>query len=258
MKVISNILFLILFLAVGSCFEPPQFSNTPSLGEVTVRVQKVTGTTIPDSLIVTVKFTDGDGNIGIDPSENSPPFNERWFFLQNPTPTCEPGLLAPCTRISYVDQSKLSNYVTYKLRRTNPSYDTLPAFIAPFDCLKYYVLKNSSNNQPIDTLYNQLNPRYNNFFVDVLVKNGATFQKYEFKQAPYPKCDIYGLNGRLPILAKDKDVSVSLPLEGVITYKVTSSSFQPLLNKTLKLSICLMDREGNRSKTVESKEFTLN
>jgi hypothetical protein len=256
MKRISGILIFTLFLGMGSCFDPPEFSNIPSITFEDVRVQEVPGATNPDSLIVTISFRDGDGNIGIDGSENSPPFHERWYFLQNPSPTCE-GIPAPCTKIHFVDQGNLNNYVTYKLRRQGAPYDTLPAFVRPFDCLNYRVLKNE-NNTPIDTVYTQLNPRYNNFFVEVWVKNGADFQKYDFNQAPYPDCEIYGLDGRLPILAKDRDVSLKLPLEGVITYKVTSASFGQLIGKTLKLWVWIMDRDGNISRKVESKEFVLN
>lgn len=257
MKAIHSILVLIILLVVVSCFDPPQFSDTPSITIDDVRVKEVPGAATPDSLIITINFQDGDGNIGLEGSENEPPFNERWFFLINPTATCEDGVLAPCTKKSFIDESNLDNYVSYSLRRTSVDYDTLPQFIPPYDCSRYFVLKNA-NNVALDTLYNQLNPRYNNIFVDVLVKNGATFEKFDFLGQGYPRCDIYGLNGRLPILAKGQDLSQELPLEGTITYKITSASFSPLIGKTLKLQIWIMDRDGNTSNVDVSNEFTLN
>ena len=242
---------------VGACFEPPQFSNVPSITIENVRVKAVAGASTPDSLIVSIGFKDGDGNIGISGSENGPPYHERWFFLTSPLPTCEPGVPAPCTRVSYIDEGNLANYVTYKLRRQGAPYDILPAFAQPYDCVNYVVLKNS-NQVTIDTLYSEPNPQYFNLFIDVYVKNGASFQKFEFNNAPYPNCNIYGLNSRLPILAKDGDVNSKLPLEGVITYKLTSASFTPLIGKTLKLKIRIMDRDGNESNEDESNEFAFN
>jgi hypothetical protein len=244
-------------LLVGSCFEPPEFSIFPEIEVENVRVKNIADPTQPDSLIISINFKDGDGNIGIDGSENGPPFHERWFFLKNPSPTCEPGVAAPCTKISFIDQTNLANYITYKLRRAGTPYDTLPALSQPSDCLKYVVLRNS-NNAAIDTLYSQLNSRYFNLFISVYVKNGATFQKYEFNNAAYPNCDIYGLNSRLPILAKDGDVNSKLPLEGIITYKLTSASFTPLIGKTLMLRIQIMDRDGNLSNIDDSNEFNFN
>lgn len=252
-----NILCLISLLIVGSCFEPPQFSIFPKINVEAVRGKEVPGNLTADSLVVTVKFQDGDGNIGIGPNENKPPFHERWFFLINPISACDPGVSAPCKKISFVDAANLKNYVSYKLRKT-PAYDTLPEFKQPFDCFKYYVVTNESNNKAIDTLYSELNNRYSNFFMEILVKNGADFEVFDFRKFPYPNCEIYGLDGRLPILAKDKDLSLSLPLEGIISYKAASPAFyKDLRNKTLKVRVQLMDRDGNMSNIDESNEFIL-
>ena len=260
MKRITGILYLLLFLAVGGCFEPPQFSIIPNIDVESARVKEVAGANTPDSLIIKIIFQDGDGDIGLDGSENAPPFHERWFFLKNPSPTCEPGVAAPCTKISFIDQSNLSNYITYSLRRQGAPYDTLPAFVQPYDCQNYVVLRNA-NNVAIDTLYSELNDRYFNLFIDVDIKNGADYIPFKFNNAPYPNCNIYGLNSRLPILAKDGDVNSKLPLDGVITYKLTSTSFTPLIGKTLRLRIIVMDREGHKSNNgvpEDSDDFIFN
>lgn len=260
MKRTLNILCL-LGLLVGSCFEPPEFSIIPSISVLSVRGKEVPGPSTKDSLIVTIQFKDGDGDIGVDADENTPPYHERWFFLKTPIQTCDPGVKAPCSIISFVDTSanKLKNYVSYKSKRTSADYDTLPEFISPYNCFRYYTLLGLKNGNLVtkDTLYSVLNPRYNNFFMELLVKDGSTFKKFEF-DTPYPNCELYGFDGRLPILAKDGNVSLQLPLEGTITYKVASPSFYSTLrNKTLKLRIRIMDRAGHSSNTNESIEFTL-
>jgi len=261
MKFILNILILLGLMAVASCFQPPEFSNTPTIEVTNVRGKEVPGANTYDSLIVTINFSDGDGDIGLDGSENSPPFNQYWFFLKSPRTgsECEPGVQSPCSIVSYIQESKLADYVTYKLRRTTPGYDTLPPFSAPYNCTNYFVLYNTSGQTvvTVDTLYSQINPRRYNFFMDVLVKNGSDFNKYDFS-FPYPLCVVDGFNGRLPILAKDGDFSVKLPLEGTITRTVASPSFYSTLrNKTLKVRVKIMDRSGNYSNEDSSDEFTL-
>jgi hypothetical protein len=258
MKRTLNLFILIALLAIGSCFNPPEFSEIPQIVRIEgVRTFEVPGANTPDSMIVSVQFRDGNGDIGIDATQNEPPYNERWFFLKTPITKCETGLTSPCNRISYVqDPTKLSAYVTYSMKRTTPGYDTLPAFVQPFDCSRYYVV--TTGSQVRDTLYSVTNRRYSNFFMDIYIKSGNSYDKFNFNSRPYPACEIYGLDGRLPILAKDGDLSAELPLDGTITYKVASASFYSLLrNRTVQLRIRIMDRAGNMSDEAISNDFTL-
>jgi hypothetical protein len=256
MKRTCSIVTFIGLLAMGSCFNPPEFSDIPEIDVEGVRTVEVPGTSI-DSLIVSVHFKDGDGDIGYGPNENAPPYNERWFPLRNPSNNCDPGVTLPCKKVSFVDLKRLGDYVSYGLRRTTPGYDTLPEFVQPYVCTRYYVVSEVVNQVPTtrDTLYSELNSRYSNFLVDLYVKNGVNFSRFEFPDLV--GCEIHGLDGRLPILAKDGDLSVRLPLEGTITYKVTSSSFYGVLrNKTVKLKVQLIDRAGNVSNEDFSNDFT--
>jgi hypothetical protein len=249
MKCGFSIVTFLGLLAMGSCFNPPELSNTPYIKVEGVRTVEVPGIAI-DSLIVSVYFEDGDGDIGIGANENAPPFNEWWFFLKNPSNNCDPGVAVPCKKVSFVDMRRLDDYVSYKLRGTTAGYDTLPEYM----CTRYYEVKEIVDQVPKtkDILYAELNPRYNNFLADLFVKNGLSSSKFEF-----PNCEIHGLNGRLPILARDGDLSLHLPLKGTITYKVTSSSFYGVLrNETVKLRVQLIDRAGNVSNEAFSNDFT--
>ena len=260
MKRILNILSLIgLMVSVSCIFNPPDFPITPSITFAGIRSVDVPDPNKSDTLMVSIDFNDGDGDIGIDGTENDPPFNERWFFLTTPrTNGCESGVDIPCTKISYIDETNLANYVTYKMRRTSPDYDTLPEFKKPYDCQRYFVLKGNNNNT-IDTLYSELNQRYFNLYMDIILINGNNGKDttFVFNRFPYPNCELYGLNGRLPILAKDKDVSIELPLEGTIVYKITSNSLAPVKNKKIKLKFWILDRAGHVSNVDESDEFIL-
>jgi hypothetical protein len=260
MKRTLNILTLTgLLISVSCIFNPPDFPITPSITFAGIRWVEVAAQNKPDSLFLSIDFRDGDGDIGIDGTENFPPFNERWFYLKTPkSDGCENGLDIPCRKVSFIDETNLDNYVTYSMRGTTPGYDTLPEFKKPYDCQRYFVLKND-NNTTIDTFYTELNPRYFNIYLDIILVNASNGRDsvFSFNRFPYPNCELYGLNGRVPILAKDKDVSVQLPLEGTITYKITSTSLTPIKNKKIRLRFYILDRAGHVSNVDESDEFII-
>jgi hypothetical protein len=253
MKRILNILCLIgMVIGASCCFNPPDFSDVPSIEFEDIRFKEVPGTSTPDSIFLIIDFQDGDGDIGIDGMETAPPFNENWFFLKDPNEgtDCENGVTSPCHKVSFYDDSEKENYVTYSLRRTSINYDTLPEYIAPYDCSNYLILRDDTN-KPIDTFYIEPNPRYYNIFVELEVKNNdGTYYKFE-----YPGCELNALNGRIPILAKDKDISVKLPLDGTITYKIVSNALQQLSGKTLRFKFWILDRAGHASNIQFTRDF---
>ena len=253
---------LLGILIAGSCFEPPQYPDTPLITYNSVIFKDCINPSVADTLILKVDFKDGDGNLGIDGQDNTPPFNNRWYFRINPASQCESGLAEPCSKIkrSSFDPARLNDYVTYKLRRTNPKYDTLPAFTSPYNCTNYEIIYDNELLKPVDTIYMQLNKGFFNFYMDIYVKqNNGSFQKFDWtKQFSYPLCVTNGANGRFPILAKDNDLSLSIPLEGTITYRFPSTALLATFGvKTLKLKIRIVDRTFNFSNEIESPEFTL-
>ncbi|MDZ4715853.1 MAG: hypothetical protein SH819_10335 [Cytophagales bacterium] len=221
-------------LFMASCFEPPQFSPIPSIEFESVVFKDVANQSDPDSLIVTLRFKDGDGNLGLDPdnlADKSPPFNNRYYFIAND-----------------------GSVITYKTKRTNPAYDTLPAFVKPYNCVNW---ESITIDNKVDTFYFQLNPNHYNIFVDFMVKNtNGSFTKFDWtKEFSYPQCGIT-FDGRFPILSKD--LSQKAALDGKIRYGMPSTGFLILFSiKTLKLRITIQDRKLNKSNTVESPEFTL-
>jgi hypothetical protein len=225
-------LFVIILIGVSACFNPPEFPIQPQIEFESVQYKEY-GTGFDselDSIILLIKFKDGDGDLGLDPSETSPPFNNKFYFIAN------------------------GDFITYETKRTNPDYDTLPAFVQPYNCINWEVYK--EDNVVKDTLYFQLNPDYYNITVEYLVKNAnGTFTEFDWREAfNYPNCG-GTFDGRFPILFKDKP---GAPLEGTIRYGMGSTGFKVLFStKTLKLRIQIKDRALNRSNIVESNEFTL-
>ncbi len=225
-------LFVIILTGVTSCFNPPDFPVAPQIEFESIQYKEY-GTGFDsnyDSLILRISFKDGDGDLGLGSTENEAPYNNKFYYSVN---------------------GKLLNY---KAKRTNPNYDTLPAFVKPYNCINWEVYK--ENNLVKDTLYFELNPDYNNITVEYLVKNSdGSFTEFDWREAfNYPNCGI-SFDGRFPILYKD---SPGAPLEGVIVYGMGSIGFKILFgSKTLKLRVQIKDRALHKSNFVETNEFTL-
>ena len=229
----SFIAVSLIFMA--SCFEPPVYSPIPSIEFDNIVFKDVADPSAFDSLIVSVRFKDGDGDLGLDASARSDtlePYNAKYYYVF-PNGT----------------------YINYKTKRTDPRYDTLPAFVKPYWCTNWEV---RSVNKVIDTLYFQLNPNHYNIFVDFFIKNNdGTYKEFDWQKefANYPSCgETY--DGRFPIMTKD--LTQKTPLEGTIRYAMKSTGFLILFSiKTLKLRITIQDRALHKSNTVETGDFTL-
>lgn len=226
-------LFVIILTGITACFNPPEFPIQPSIEYESVDyVEYGNGfDTNADSLILKIKFRDGDGDLGLAATETSPPYNNKYYF-------------------------KMSNdkFITYSTKRTVPGYDTLPDFVQPYNCINWEVFR--QNNAVVDTFYFQLNPDFYNITVDYLVKNNdGSFTEYKWEEAfNYPACG-GTFDGRFPILYKDQP---GAPLEGTIRYGMGSTGFKILFSiKTLKLRIQIKDRALNKSNIIETPEFTL-
>jgi hypothetical protein len=225
-------LFAIILTGVSACFNPPEFPVGPQIEYESIEYKEV-GTGFDseyDSLILTISFKDGDGDLGLDATEDAPPYNNKYYYVVN------------------------GKYLNYEAKRTDPNYDTLPDFVKPYNCINWEVYK--ENNIVKDTLYFELNPDYNNITVEFLVKNpDGTFTEFDWKEAfNYPNCGI-SFDGRFPILYKDQP---GAPLEGIIRYGMGSIGFKILFStKTLKLRVEIKDRALNKSNVIDTPEFTL-
>ena len=235
MKLVANWVSLCVILAVfvAACADPPQYSNTPEIIFDNIIFRDVADPSAVDSLIISVRFKDGDGDLGLDATETGSPYHDKTYY-------------------------RFANgvYVTYKTKRTVAGFDTLPPFVHPYNCINWEI---KTLNNVVDTFYFQLNPNHYNFFVDFFVFDNALGDYKEFdwqKEFFYPNCGLT-FDGRFPILSKD--LGQATPLDGTIRYAMQSAGFPILFsNKTLKLKITVQDRALHKSNTVETiPPFTL-
>ena len=238
MKFTWGLVIVIVFgLGFSSCFDPPQYSVIPEIEFESLKFVETAGA---DSLILFIKFRDGDGNLGLDPSENG------CYIIGSDT-------VCYNEKFYYVDEN--NKPINYKAKRTVPALSSLPDFVPPYSCINWEVVK--VNDIVTDTLYFELNPDHYNIFIDFMVKqNDGSFEVFDWRlEFEYPGCAT-SYDGRFPILAKNRDLSVQNPTEGTLRYAMLSSAFKLQFSiKTLKLRIQIQDRLLNRSNIIETPEF---
>ena len=262
MRLIRNLLGMsVLAIAFNACFEAPQFPDAPEITYNDIVFKDLPAPDAADTLIITVNFRDGDGDLGLHDSETAYPFNDKYYF----TSSGEPGYFAAGTAVAN-DASLLtalngSTYPTGKLlswaSKMNGN-DTLPDFVTPYSCSNWDVLKDPVTGKDTDTLYFQLNPNHYNFFVDFYVQQGdGSFALYDWKKEfVFRNCNVNGFNGRFPILSKD--LSQRTAQEGKIRYSMKSVGFNIFFSiKVLKLRIYIQDRNLHKSGVIETPAFTL-
>ncbi len=253
MKATSG-LVMIVFLGLVSCFNPPEYPSIPEIEFDQIRFAETPGLADADTLNLSVRFKDGDGDIGVlaDSDSDDPKFAERYYFKINDTQN-KYYLSNGGTSLAIANDA---TFLRYKTKRTNPSYDTLPDFIKPYDCTNWEIVYKTTNNitTVVDTVYFQLNPDHYNIFVDFLVlKNDGSgdFEEYDFRKE---FCVTY--DGRIPVLAKE--AGQQTPLQGTIRYAMIGTGFSLVFGKTpIKLRVQIMDRALNRSNTITSNAFVL-
>jgi hypothetical protein len=258
MRWIRNFGFsLILMWCIGGCLKQPENSIIPSIQFQSVSF-KHEMPKAADTLIITLKFTDGDGDLGVngdetaiytspsDSTDITTPFyyiydsakNTTWYYSHYNNITLPKGY-------------KYVNYASYRTIHTLP-FDTLPGTL---NC-KNWELRVS----PADTLYIQQNPYAYNLFMDVYTKNpdgSYTLFDPSIYFTSLTQCSSNVFDGRFPILSSDLGKKSSL--DGTITYKYQSAALYLLFHsKTLKIKVYILDRAFHKSNVAESDDFTIN
>jgi hypothetical protein len=237
MKSVKGFLATASVMLLGvSCFDPPAYPVVPEIEFAGIIFRDLPDPE-QDSLILSLRFRDGDGDLGIDAAnETGPPYNDKFYFR--------------------FANGEFLNYFM-KRTRTGLPYDTLPDFVKPFNCTNWEVRENPFTRR-LDTLYIQLNPNHYNISVEFQIKNNdGSFTPFDFTQVlTYPKCEVQGFNGRFPILFKSNNLQA--PLEGTLNYAMTSVAFNVFFSiRTLRLKVFIRDRALHKSNEVITPEFTL-
>lgn len=278
MKALKGLLLFGISTLLGACFNPPEFPIVPVIGYEDIYFKESTGPGVKDSLVVTISFKDGDGDLGLSATQIDPPYHDINFFLANEgeiIPIEKYSLYTNLPQFVDVPEGVTGKLVTNRTAE-DPAYASkLPSFNDPYSCTFYtytsiYVSEEDkdifdkethnldstleSDRFPdvyvlLDTFYYQRNPNYANIEVEFLVEEGGSYKVFDWEKE---FCTV-SFNQRFPVLS-DKEG----PLEGDLQYAMVTNGFKAIFSiKKMKLRIKIRDRDLNVSNVVEVPEFTL-
>lgn len=215
----SLFLVTLVSLLFTSCYDDPDFSDTPRLTDIDVYTKTISD--IRDSLVVRVGFEDGDGDIGLRDGEE-----EELSFEPNPA-TGEPFWI----------------------------YDKNDPRQIDFNCRDFRVVDLNPNDtiNQFDTVRVVNNEAYFNFNASLFTKEDGEYQEVDLVERGLD-CGAQ-LGGRVFPLKDDLDSNS--PLKGVIQWSTASAYSLLYKNDTLRIDIAIRDRAGNVSNVITFDDFTL-
>lgn len=214
-------LFLLTSLTLASCYDDPDFGAEPRLTDIDVYLKSLSS--ISDSLIISVTFEDGDGDLGIVSGDN--------YALYDYPPNPDTG----------------EEFWVYDEENPDPE-------LPEFSCALYELrnISTSIDSTQIEYVRADYNEDYYNYSISVYVLRDDEFQEEDL----LTQCDAAPLGMRFPLL---KDEPYNGPLTGTIDYRVESPEFRSRYrNDTLKLGVAIRDRAGHVSNEILTEPFALN
>jgi hypothetical protein len=278
MKITKGLLlFGVLVVVVSSCFDPPEYPNQPSIDfeglEFYAEADAI------DSLVLSINFKDGDGDLGLSSDDISFPYHPRNYFLENNGQLISVPTISPYTNIPpiiYLNTGQTGKLATIRTLEKPEYASKMPEYIYPFTCTTYIydslyievgdeeIFDNSYNitdtlrssnpsNKDLyqikENFYTQKNPNYDNITVDFILSNNT---ELNWETITGTECGP-SFDGRFPRLS-DKDG----PLEGTLRYSMKSEGLAIILgSQSFKLRVTIKDRALNTSNTIETDFVTL-
>lgn len=215
--------FLLIYFVIIGCQERPTFPDTPTISLNNFYFKEIQDLSL-DSLIIKIKFEDGDGDLGLDANETQFPYQ-----LLDP-------VIDPATGDT--------------LRHGDPN-------TPEYNCLDYEIIRRESSvgdslTVTADTIYVIRNPDHFNFYLTFLIKeDDGSFR--EFIPAIERNC-APPYHGRYFVLNTARDIR---PLTGELQYSLLSGFRLLFRNEILKIRIQIQDRSLNESNIIETDEFSI-
>lgn len=217
---------------LGGCFEAPNFPDTPRISFENIEFKE--GNSIFDSLIISIGYEDGNGDLGIDDSFTDEKYAEGFHFT-------------------------FPNGDTISIKDVGMPIDIgefteVPPYERPFTCINWIEKPTLSGIVIQDTLFYLPNEDHFNISIKFLYR-----EKNASDDTPFQEFDWIGseelvtcgspIDGRFPVL---KDPSESnAPIEGVLRYGYVSAGLIPLFkDRELKLEVSIKDRALQSSNTI--------
>ena len=243
----------IIFIT-NSCYEVPNFPDTPSIIFQKVEFHDINAGA--DSLLISISFTDGNGDLGLsDEHTSNAEYRDVDYVFDS-----QDSELTPDEVVTPRDVGKeMSSLIGYPSSEniSTLGFTTVPPYELPYSCTHWQIKPSIEGIEILDTVLVIPNRNQFNIFVDFLFKDSGQAEFKEFDWIGTEEFDNCGLpiDGRFPVLQSDSNDAA---IEGTLKYGFVSAGLIPLFgDKVLKLRIQIQDRALNKSNIVESQEFTL-
>ena len=278
MKALKGLLLFGISVLVTACFDPPEFPINPEIDfeDIYFREAKAPGQS--DSLVLTISFRDGNGDLGLSATQIDPPFHDLDYYLASggdTIPVEKYSLYTNFPQFIKVPPNTTGKLITVRTQKQS-DYAYLPAYVDDFTSCTYYTYTSVFVNDPdkaiidpatttvdtvlspqgypkihvlVDTFYYKKNPTYSNIEVEFWVKEGNGYKLFDWEKEYCTS----SFNQRFPTLSEGEG-----PLEGSLQYAMVTSGMKAIFSiKTMKLKIRILDRSLNLSNVAETPEFTL-
>jgi len=280
-KLFSILLIGVLATAIG-CEDEPNYPIIPYIEFKEFWFEETPAPEMMDSLVLTIKFRDGDNDLGIDPLEHSFPYHWADFFLANngelspvstwvlSTTEASPRVFDP---VIYSPSEKSGKLATIKTK-SEPGYEFMPSDEFPYSCMNYIyesvyieqsnvwmiddtdnIIETIDNVTPplflvAETFYTEYNENQFNIIIDFLVEQpDGSFNKFDWRTNFCATFDGRFSNKS----ASPFTIKKTSRWEGQLTYAMKSSYFITLFKgKKLKLRIYIKDRAFHNSNVIET------
>jgi hypothetical protein len=286
--------FCVVILASGSCFDPPEFPVEPQidLKGIYFGVDPVK----TDSIVLSISFKDGDGDLGLRTDQIDYPFHPRNYFLKNNGQLIKVPTIAPFSNIPpiiYRNEGQTGKLATLE-DLNDPLYaDEMDSYIYPYTCNTYifdslsldFVDKEfvDASYNITDTLtsncpqpftpecpegiyivkeiwYSKKNPDYDNIEVIFEVRTNTP----DPNDPDYEVLDWETVTGTQCGTSYNGrfpvlgDEDKDAPLDGILHYSMKSEGFYFVLgSKTFRLKIKIKDRALHTSNEITTADYTL-
>lgn len=239
----KKLFFLITSLILYSCIEDNNVSTVPSISFENLIFKKSINSFNQDSLILTINFVDGDGNLGLSNNENNYPYHPYNAIIDRDFNWVTIGSTDVNPPLYVYEPNGV--YYLYNNEDNRPT----------FNCDNYIIDTVNSTTQ-LDTFYIQKNENNKNIFIEFYKKENDEFKLIDWKRIFDEEygCGI-DFNSRFPPLNISNSNQL---LSGKLRYGMVSYGFDMILkNDIFKLKIYIKDRELNTSNIIETPEVTL-
>jgi hypothetical protein len=279
MKALKGLLLFGISMGVTACFDPPEFPITPEIDFEGIYFREAKAVGERDSLVLTISFRDGNGDLGLSSTDIDPPYHDVNYYLATTTDTSKvekETVYLELPQFVSVPSNPSGKLVTVRTAR-DPAYSSLnlPQYVDDQSSCTYYtytyVLVDEDDKEIfddtynidtvlaypgidkiyvlLDTFYYKRNPNYANIEVEFWVKEGNGYKLFDWEKE---FCTI-SFNQRFPVLSEKEG-----PLEGSLEYAMVTSGMKTIFSiKTLKLRVRIRDQDLNNSDWIETPEFTL-